>query len=107
MTVSGRHVASYGAHERPGDFSWATRDSGVTTSIVLSCPNCGARHAVGVKPGDPRGWSWNGDRERPTLTPSIFFSSGHVPHGLSDDRTDEQKACRWHGYLTNGKWVPA
>jgi hypothetical protein len=95
------------AMEKPGDFCWPyEREDGVAT-IVLLCPNCGARHAVGVKPVDPNGWDWNQDRDKPTLSPSIFFASGHSPHGTHDDRSDEQKACRWHGFLTAGEWVNA
>jgi hypothetical protein len=35
------------------------------------------------------GWDWDGNREAPTLTPSVLQS------GLP---------CRWHGYLTAGEW---
>lgn len=38
-------------------------------------------------------WVWNGDVDRPTLTPSIQ----HVAN-----RADK---CSWHGFLTNGEWV--
>jgi hypothetical protein len=31
-------------------------------------------------------WQWNGDREKPTLKPSII----------------RKKTCGWHGYLTDG-----
>ena len=38
-------------------------------------------------------WEWNGNRESPTLTPSILV---HV----SRDQPD-----KWHGYLTDGKLI--
>lgn len=36
-------------------------------------------------------WTWDGNRERPTLTPSVFNTG--MP-------------CRWHGFLTAGVWRP-
>ena len=38
----------------------------------------------------PNGWEWDGNRELPTLEPSIHSSKG--------------KRGYWHGYLTNGVW---
>jgi hypothetical protein len=40
-------------------------------------------------------WNWNGDKESPTLTPSILV---HGSQGQQD---------KWHGFLTNGKLVSA
>lgn len=34
-------------------------------------------------------WEWDGNREAPTLTPSILFIGG----------------CQWHGFLTAGEWI--
>ena len=36
-------------------------------------------------------WEWNGNKELPTLSPSILV------HGHKGE------PARWHGYLTNGK----
>ena len=50
-------------------------------------------------PGEPRPdvqstvWAWDGNRPKPTLTPSI-------------DGSDERGAG-WHGWLRDGKWVGA
>lgn len=38
-------------------------------------------------------WNWNGNREAPTLTPSILV---HPNPGWSEG---------WHGYLTDGKLI--
>lgn len=49
-------------------------------------------YADGEQPGGAGAvWTWDGNREAPTLTPSILHHS-----------TPE-----WHGYLTAGKLVPA
>ena len=37
------------------------------------CPGCHRTHAVTVNV--PGGWEWNGDLDRPTLTPSILVHS--------------------------------
>lgn len=42
---------------------------------------------------DIRGWCWDGNIERPTLTPSIRISIGHGKKGSEEV---------WHGFLTNG-----
>lgn len=39
-------------------------------------------------------WNWNGNRDAPTLTPSIL----HWGNGKGSPAT-------WHGYLTDGKLV--
>lgn len=55
--------------------------------LVFVCPcGCGATVHIPVKPFDPMGWTWDGNLERPTLSPSIQRTTG----------------CRWHGWLRNG-----
>lgn len=54
------------------------------------CPcGCGmaCQLAIYIEGQSPHGWKWNGDRQRPTLTPSIAQAGG---------------TCRWHGFLTEG-----
>jgi len=60
----------------------------VVAGFNFSCP-CGCGHLGGVnlRPG---GWTWNGDKEKPTVQPSIYFNQG----GEGE----------WHGYLTDGEW---
>ena len=91
--LEGRRVQNMDAHEKPGDFSWPHGDE----TIILSCPACGMMHAIGVKtPRNPNhGWDWNGDKDKPTLSPSIWFSAGHAQHG-------KDNGCRWHGFLRDG-----
>lgn len=36
-------------------------------------------------------WKWNGNEDKPTLTPSVFNT------GLK---------CKWHGWLSDGEWKP-
>lgn len=102
--VVGRHVANSDALEQPGDFCWGVHNDDDPTIVSLDflCPNCGAWHAVPVKPGHGTGWNWNGDREKPTLSPSMLFSGGHSRSG-----NQERRDCRWHGWMRDGVWVSA
>lgn len=59
-------------------------------ALMFVCP-CGCGNVSSIRittgPKDTQGeWQWNGNTEKPTLTPSI--------QKLTD--------CRWHGYLTDG-----
>jgi hypothetical protein len=46
------------------------------------------------EPTDKPYWRWNGDKEKPSLQPSIL----HWGNGRNQPAT-------WHGYLTDGKLV--
>jgi hypothetical protein len=47
------------------------------------CPGCKELHAVPFEHSWPGArWTWNGDVERPTLTPSILITSGHFCSGF-------------------------
>ena len=45
-------------------------------------------------------WAWNGDRVKPTFTPSINCLT-HNPK----DPAEKYAGCGWHGHITNGKIV--
>lgn len=51
------------------------------------CPGCGGEDFMSLH--DEQGWRFSGSEESPSLRPSVL----HTP-------------CGWHGYLTNGEWVP-
>jgi hypothetical protein len=62
------------------------------------CPGCKRRHVVYTKEQSPGGacWSFNGDIDKPTFTPSIFVNPKnhecHVP---------ELHSC--HSFIRDGK----
>jgi hypothetical protein len=69
-----------------GTAHWSKRVDGTIHALHFTCPcGCGACGATPVYAGS-NGWCWNGDLEKPTLTPSIKMLS----------------PCGWHGYLTDG-----
>jgi hypothetical protein len=57
--------------------------------LHIVCPKC--RHLAGVSFIPPHGWTWDGNREAPTVAPSILHDSPH---------------CGWHVYLRAGVFVP-
>lgn len=100
-----RRVADYSAIDLPGDFAWDVGnilwdvDTGETLHILIAIPSpapdapsnwvlnrlpvqCGANN-----PG--KAWGWDGNEDKPTLTPSIHCF-GH-----------------WHGWVRSGEMVEA
>lgn len=63
------------------------------TRLLVWCPACGDLHQPRVKGVNP--WGFNGDLERPTVTPSIL-----VTCELGDGRG--KTVC--HSFLTDGVW---
>lgn len=59
--------------------------------IVYRCPcGCGNIAGIPLKPSPQKvTWEWDGNRDLPTLNPSVRVLSG----------------CKWHGYLTAGQWT--
>lgn len=81
--------------------------------VAFSCPGCGNIHGIPVnKPG---GWTWNGDAENPTFSPSLLVQSGHYAPGwqgnhcwctYNAEHKDEPSdfVCYiCHSFVTNGK----
>lgn len=64
-------------------------------TILYRCP-CGDTHAI------KRGrWTWNGDTERPTFSPSVLVTTGHfIPHG------DREKNGCWCTYNAENPDAP-
>ena len=74
---------------------------GVTAYILFVCPNnkrCSV--LLGPSPIDrqhPDGlcvWGWNGNLDKPTLTPSI--------NCIAEKDGKPTSGCGWHGFITNG-----
>lgn len=80
---------------KPGAFElFGQKDVEGSVGLLFNCPcGCGDVSAVTFDvipraPGDDQRWRWNGNREKPTLAPSLNKSRG----------------CRWHGWLRAGVW---
>jgi hypothetical protein len=61
-------------------------------SVLYKCPcGCGRIGALRLRPcDDGPSWAWDGDREAPTLHPSILHKVKDVEH--------------YHGWLVGGVW---
>lgn len=73
-----------------GAFQFEADDTG----LLFMCP-CGQDHLCclgfrGKTPPERPSWIWDGNRDHPTLLPSIRHLTG----------------CKWHGFLTAGVWIP-
>lgn len=93
--IPGRRVASWSELKDKGDFCVVdpgAADFGTSQTIIaFICPCCGDKSFVPLKPSDPQGWDFDGNRDRPTVSPSIYFNMNHP-----------EARCRWHGFITAG-----
>lgn len=58
------------------------------------CQRDGGECQIALRPSQTNGkgasWQWDGDRDKPTITPSINC----------------EKICGWHGHITKGEFKP-
>lgn len=75
---------------RPGDFRVRREKSGYY--LDYECPREPGRYCgslpIATGPKSEREWKWDGNMEKPTLSPSINCVDG----------------CGWHGHLKAGVW---
>ena len=83
----------------PGDFCWWPEtnlgDDNAEACLFIRLPNEKAVVALKVSTikQAPGVWWWNGNRERPTVRPSIM-------------QLDRHGNELWHGWLTDGELTP-
>lgn len=94
-----------------GGFHWTTLyalDDPGPFGITFGCPcGCGALHGASFdnRPADwvakntpgHTGWHWDGNKDKPTLTPSLGL---HVSKGINEVGPDG--VYHWHGFLKAG-----
>lgn len=99
--VDAKLVASWDeAHAHGAGAYYFDEADGVPVAICMVLPGpAGFRRIPIVKDAKFSGWAWDGNRECPTLTPSIS-ASAHVEGGAPNNFYEA-----WHGYLTAGKFV--
>ena len=84
---------------------WRSDDGTSGTRLYLWCPACDDNHQVEVGPG---GWDWDGNRDAPTISPSILVTgtqwepsySFHNPRHIAEP--GEQTTC--HSFIRAGRW---
>lgn len=71
---------------------WRAEDGRSGERLFLWCPGCDDLHAVEVK--DPAVmWTWDGNAEAPTISPSILVNGREPKHGI-----------RCHSFVKTGQW---
>lgn len=85
-------------------------------SITFSCPGCNEEHTITVDGSSLRAnWSYNGNPESPTFTPSVLVRTGHYVKNHKDGdpcwctrRTESDddwpfKCTICHSFVTDGR----
>lgn len=68
----------------------------------IYCPGCKYRHVVYTLKGYyPACWSFNGDLERPTFTPSLLLTTGSFAQPSFEDGDIPPTRC--HSFITDGR----
>lgn len=62
------------------------------------CPGCDGGHQIQHGAGSGPRWTWNGDAERPTFTPSV-----RVSYNGADADTPEGIPSVCHSFVTDGR----
>lgn len=85
--------------------------------LRFHCPGCEEEHVVAVGRSEHPVWTFNGNLERPTLTPSVLVRSGHhlheppVPGNCACDfqeRFPDEEPWKWpctrcHSFVRDGR----
>jgi hypothetical protein len=69
----------------------------VADHVWWNCPGCGEPHYVPT--AGPKAWGFNGDMERPTLTPSVLVYPGH----RLNDAGERVETPRCHVFIRGGR----
>lgn len=74
-----------------------TRPDGTLYGVRFDCPGCGEPHVVPTT--GENAWGFNGDFDRPTLTPSILV----YPHDVLLDDGSVGQSYRCHSFVRDGR----
>jgi hypothetical protein len=78
--------------------------------IMFWCPGCGHAHGIGIKP--PNGWTFNGNPDSPTFTPSVLVQSHTWTPPVHSENLADWKRKPWdqekvgticHSFVTDGQ----
>lgn len=84
----------------PGAFAYRYDEDGKIIGLLHWLPGAGYGYLPfrkGPRDPDKSGWKWDGNLERPTLTPSIDAKPA-LPYKGYAGRPG------WHGFLKDGRW---
>lgn len=75
-----------------------------TDRLSFMCLGCGQRHVVQIGVGQGPRWSFNGNLDKPTLSPSILVTwtePSDIPEEFDDISKDVTKTC--HSFVRDGQ----
>ena len=88
-------------NERPARFGFeCPRGRGRCTGLLIAGTVIYDVPLQSGKGGKPACWEWDGNRERPSFSPSINCLA-HNPK----DPNEKYAGCGWHGHIKNGAIV--
>lgn len=67
-------------------------------SLFFECPGCDMIHGIGVTRHSPPHWTWNGNVDKPTFSPSVLVE---YPWKLLPNGEREQRRC--HSFVVDGQ----
>lgn len=81
-------------------------------SMMFDCPGCGLLHHVRVEGSGVPVWTWNGDMERPTFSPSVLVTWDQGDPPVTAENYEEYKKNPWpqtkvhkvcHSFVRDGR----
>ncbi len=75
-------------------------DKGVTTGFLIFCPGCNTGHLFSTLPDRKPCWTFNGDQDRPTFSPSMLVRVNDPSH-KNYQKHAASSVC--HSFVRNGK----
>lgn len=75
----------------------------VQGGIMHWCPGCEQAHVIYCNRAEKPSWTWNGDINRPTCTPSVLCFTTHDEEGEKLPNNARRTLC--HYFLTDGNLV--
>ena len=71
-------------------------------TLAFHCPGCEVEHVCSVTSKSRTNWGWNGNLDRPTLTPSVLVRTGRaVDPSFVPEPGDPPEVC--HSFVTDGR----
>jgi hypothetical protein len=70
--------------------------------MMFMCPGCKYHHTVWVVPGDHPTWTYNGNPDLPTFTPSLLLYTPALPPSADWPRGKPQETL-CHSFVTDGR----
>lgn len=78
--------------------------------VHFRCPGCNDVHGIVVDV--PEAWTWNGDLERPTFSPSVLMTANYAEPPVTPENYEQWEREPWeqkivrrvcHSFVTDGR----